>query len=106
MQTWPHGPIESRSTRPYKDRNNFSLQYRPKNLPFDILTFFRSYYYVELEGKSEPEMKQYLADNMFHFTDDLNISQLKVGVWDLIYCLFLPDSSFATRNFLQTMMGN
>lgn len=98
--------IKQRYIRPYKNRKNFNLLNRPKNIPFDIMSFMRCYFLADIEGADDMQIEHAVQENMFHFTNDLNLSRLKLSIWDLNYCLFLPESTFAGQNFLKQYIGD
>ena len=44
--------------RPYSKRRNFSLEQRPKYLPFEIFAYFRNHWTLELEEVDDPKINE------------------------------------------------
>ena len=92
--------------RPYSKRRNFSLEQRPKYLPFEIFAYFRNHWTLELEEVDDPKVNemrqmQFMSRSMFRFDDELVVNRFSVLTWDLNYCLFQPTMVFGVRVFLQ-----
>ena len=87
------GDLSHRYLRPYGKRRKFSLETRPKYLPFEIFAYFRSHWIPEVEEQDDPkanEMMQmhFMARSMFNLEQELVVHRFSVLTWELSYCLF------------------
>lgn len=91
---------------PYDRRFEFEMQNNnwclPKDLPFELFVWWRSFREESLNSLS---LSEYMSEYMFNFDDELIYQNVEVDEHHLQYLLIQPITACCILNFVKHMMG-